>query len=80
MREQYAAHTFIGTLSEKELDFLKAKGVTPEGVQSIVTMERTRDFRESILQSDVIIYDLITNTYEEIDYVIKTLKSSLLQT
>ena len=41
-------------------------------------MERTRDFRESILESDVIIYDLMTNTFEEVDYVIKTLKTSKL--
>jgi adenylate kinase len=41
-------------------------------------MERTRDFRESILESDVIIYDLATNEFEEVDYVIKTLKTSKL--
>jgi len=41
-------------------------------------MERTRDFRESVLQSDVIIYDLMTNKFEEVDYVIKTLKTSKL--
>jgi hypothetical protein len=41
-------------------------------------MERSRDFRESILQSDVIIYDLATNQFEEVDYVIKTLKTSKL--
>ena len=41
-------------------------------------MSRTRDFRESILESDVIIYDLITNEFEEVDYVIKTLKTSKL--
>jgi len=41
-------------------------------------MERTREFRESILESDVIIYDLMTNEFEEVDYVIKTLKTSKL--
>jgi len=41
-------------------------------------MERTREFRESILESDVIIYDLATNEFEEVDYVIKTLKTSKL--
>ena len=41
-------------------------------------MERTREFRESILDSDVIIYDLLTNEFEEVDYVIKTLKTSKL--
>jgi len=39
-------------------------------------MERTKEFREAILESDVIIYDLQTNAFEEIDYVIKALKTS----
>ena len=41
-------------------------------------MERSREFRDSILESDVIIYDLNTNEFEEVDYVIKTLKTSKL--
>ena len=39
-------------------------------------MERTKEFRERILNSDVIVYDLMTNQYEEVDYVIKALKTS----
>ncbi len=39
-------------------------------------MERTADFRKQILSSDVIIYDLLSNKYEEVDYVIKTLKTA----
>lgn len=42
-------------------------------------MSRTQDFRNSILEADVIIYDLMTNKFEEIDYVIKTLKTSKLE-
>ena len=42
-------------------------------------MERTKEFRDNILNSDVIIYDLLTNKYEEVDYVIKTLKTSNLE-
>jgi len=42
----------------------------------LVSMERTQEFRQSILGSDVIIYDLLTNKYEEVDYVIKTLKTA----
>ena len=42
-------------------------------------MSRTRAFRDAILDSDVIIYDLQTNRYEEVDYVIKTLKTSKLE-
>jgi len=41
-----------------------------------VSMERTQEFRKTILSSDVIIYDLISNKYEEVDYVIKTLKTA----
>ena len=54
--------------------------IKPDGVEKIVKMERTRDFRDSILESDVIIYDLMTNRFEEVDYVIKTLKTSKLAT
>jgi hypothetical protein len=52
--------------------------VAPEGVDNVVKMERTRDFRESVLEADVIIYDLVSNQFEEVDYVIKTLKTSKL--
>lgn len=58
---------------------VNAKIVTPDGVQRVVEMERTKEFRETILESDVIIYDLLTAKYEEVDYVIKTLKTSELQ-
>jgi hypothetical protein len=39
-------------------------------------MERTKEFRDQILNSDIIIYDLMTNKYDELDYIIKTLKTS----
>ena len=32
VKEEYAAHTFIGTLSDKEADYIKLKNVVPEGV------------------------------------------------
>lgn len=51
----------------------------PGGVSKVVKMSRTRDFRNCILDSDVIIYDLMTNDFEEVDYVIKTLKTSKLE-
>ena len=41
-------------------------------------MSRSREFRDSILESDTIIYDLMTNSFEEVDYVIKTLKTAKL--
>lgn len=43
-----------------------------------VSMERSKEFRETILASDIIIYDLMSTNYEEVDYVIKTLKTSQL--
>jgi len=41
-------------------------------------MSRSREFRDKILDSDIIIYDLLTNDFNEIDYVIKTLKTAKL--
>lgn len=51
----------------------------PEGIDSFVEFERTEQFRTKLLESDVIIYDLMSNCFEEVDYVIKTLKTSNLQ-
>lgn len=48
----------------------------PEGVDHLVQFERTKEFRNTILESDVIIYDLLTANFEEVDYVIKTLKTT----
>lgn len=42
----------------------------------VVNKEKTRSFRKYILDCDVIVYDLMTNDFEEVDYVIKTLKTS----
>lgn len=44
-----------------------------------MSFERTKDFREKLLASNVIIYDIISNAFEEVDYVIKTLKTSELK-
>ena len=74
-----AAHIFVGTLKVDEEDGSGYKDVPPEGVFKIVSHERTVDFRNYILESDIIIYDLLTNSYEEVDYVIKTLKAFDLQ-
>lgn len=48
----------------------------PVGFEKFVDFERTKEFRENLLKCDVIIYDLMSNNYEEVDYVIKTLKTS----
>jgi len=42
-------------------------------------MSRSREFRDSVLESDTIVYDLMTNSFEEVDYVIKTLKTAKLK-
>ena len=76
VREAYAAHIFNGTLKTDEPDFASLKGLNPEGVSKVCSMERTKEFRENILSSDIIVYDLMTTSYDEVDYVIKTLKTS----
>ena len=38
--------------------------------------ERSKSFRDTLLSCNVIIYDLMSNDFEEVDYVIKTLKTS----
>lgn len=79
VREEFAAHTFSGTLETgKNHIYSMQSPVVPSDIEKVVKMERTRDFRDTILESDVIIYDLMTNDYEEVDYVIKTLKTSKL--
>ena len=73
VKDPMAAHIYYGTLHKEEEP---TKGIAPEGVSGIVNMERTKEFRDIILDSDVIIYDLLTSKFEEVDYVIKTLKTS----
>lgn len=74
-------YKFHGTL-EKGINniYTATDGIVPEGVEKVVQMSRTREFRESILASDVIIYDLMSNDFSEVDYVIKTLKTNELKT
>lgn len=78
VKEAYAAHTFQGTIQSGTNHIYIQSTEKPEGVEKVVKMERSREFRDSILESDVIIYDLNTNEFEEVDYVIKTLKTSKL--
>ena len=78
VKEAYAAHTFQGTIQSGTNHIYIQSTEKPVGVEKVVKMERSREFRDSILESDVIIYDLNTNEFEEVDYVIKTLKTSKL--
>ena len=78
--EERAEHKFCGTLEKGTNEiYAELNPVTPEAVDQVVQMSRTRAFRDAILDSDVIVYDLQTNRYEEVDYVIKTLKTSKLE-
>mmetsp|Transcript_16040 Transcript_16040/g.27042 ORF Transcript_16040/g.27042 Transcript_16040/m.27042 type:complete len:425 (+) Transcript_16040:21-1295(+) len=77
VKEEFAAHTFHGTLQQGLNHIYNMWNPTaPEGVEKVIKFERSREFREGILDCDVIIYDLMTNSFEEVDYVIKTLKTS----
>ena len=75
----YAAHVFTGTLRKEEKNARGGFEEAPEGINSFVDFERTAEFRQELLKNDVIIYDLLSNSFEEVDYVIKTLKTSDLQ-
>lgn len=74
-----SAYKFHGTLEHGNNQIYMAAGECPPNVSKVVKMTRTREFRDCILESDVIIYDLMTNDFTEVDYVIKTLKTSKLE-
>ena len=75
---ELAAHTFVGTVHPDEKTF-KGNFQEPSPNIAIVEFERTKEFREKLLASNVIIYDILSNKFEEVDYVIKTLKTSELK-
>ena len=74
-----AAHTFTGTVRKEEKNARDGYQEPPGGFEKFVSFSRTQEFRQALLESNVIIYDLMSNDYEEVDYVIKTLKTSNLQ-
>ena len=75
----FGAHTFVGTVKKDEKNSRGGFEEPPVGIDSFVEFERTQQFRQKLLECDVIIYDLMSNSFEEVDYVIKTLKTSELQ-
>jgi len=75
----YAAHTFTGTIHKEERNARGGLQEAPAGIECFVEFERTAEFRSKLLENDIIIYDLLSNNFEEVDYVIKTLKTSELQ-
>ena len=46
------------------------------GIDTVVENKLTRSFRNHILDSNIVIYDLMTTSFEEVDHVIKTFKTS----
>jgi adenylate kinase len=75
---ELAAHSFVGTVKKSEKTPAGNFQMAPTGLDRLVEFGRTKDFRETLLESEVIVYDLMSNDYEEVDYVIKTLKTSTL--
>ena len=74
--KQDCVHTFTGTVRKEERNAYGGFEEPPEGIRQLVDFERSEQFRQKLLESDVIIYDLMSNNFEEVDYVIKTLKTS----
>lgn len=72
---ELAAHTFVGTVRKGELTYRGNYQEPPKDIE-IVDFGRTKEFRDRLLANNVIIYDLMSNSFEEVDYVIKTLKTS----
>jgi hypothetical protein len=72
---ELAAHTFVGTV-KKDQTTSRGNYQEPPKEIDIVDFGRTQEFRHKLLENNVIIYDLMSNTFEEVDYVIKTLKTS----
>ena len=74
---ELAAHTFTGTVKKSETTYRGNYQEPPQNID-IVDFARTKDFRDRLLESNVIIYDLLHCNLDEADYVIKTLKTSQL--
>ena len=69
IKDPIEKHAFVGTHTDSEID------QAPEGVETVIENDLTKNFRKHILDSDVVIYDLMTSTFEEADHVIKTFKT-----
>lgn len=70
IKDPIEKHLFVGTQSGAE------KAEAPEGVEKVIENDLTRSFRKHILESDVVIYDMMATKFEEVDHVIKTFKTS----
>lgn len=72
---ELAAHTFVGTVKSDQTTH-KGNYQEPPSEIEIVEFGRTKEFRDKLLANNVIVYDLMSNQFDEVDYVIKTLKTS----
>jgi adenylate kinase len=70
IKDPIEKHIFVGTQTAADPDPI------PAGVETIIEGDSTRLFRKHILESDIVIYDLMTSNFEEVDHVIKTFKTS----
>jgi adenylate kinase len=70
IKDPIERHMFTGTKTDSD------SGAVPEGVDKVIDNELTRAFRRDILDSDIVIYDMMNTKYEEVDHVIKTFKTS----
>lgn len=70
IKDPIERHLFVGTKDNTE------KNPVPQGVEAVVDYDESRNFRKYVLDSDVVIYDLMSSTFEEADHVIKALKTS----
>jgi adenylate kinase len=69
IKDPIEKHIFVGTQTDKEKD------QAPEGVEAVIENDMTRNFRKHILDSDIVVYDLLNTSFEEVDHVIKTFKT-----
>lgn len=73
IKDPIEKHIFVGTETKSERDEV------PQGVEKVIENDLTRSFRKHILESDIVIYDLMTSNFEEVDHVIKTFKTHELE-
>ena len=70
IKDPIERHLFVGTKDNNE------NSPPPEGIEAVVEWDESRIFRKYVLDSDVVIYDLMSSSFEEADHVIKALKTS----
>jgi hypothetical protein len=72
---ELAAHTFVGTVKKDEVTYKGNYQEPPENIE-IIEYGRTKEYRDKLLESNIVVYDLLSSSFDEVDYAIKTLKTS----